>query len=82
MRSIHPAVIWDIERRQRERRERENEELRRQPPPLWPFPLPQPEREEVDHDIESEDPFSPHIREHHRAEPSHAKRSSIPCQSS
>jgi hypothetical protein len=37
---IHPAVIWDIERRERERREREIEESRRlplylpvQPPP-------------------------------------------------
>ena len=28
---IHPAVIWDIERRERERREREVEESRRLP---------------------------------------------------
>ena len=28
---IHPAVIWDIERRERERREREIEESRRLP---------------------------------------------------
>ena len=38
---IHPAVIWDIERRERERREREIEESRRLPlyPPLPPPPL-------------------------------------------
>jgi hypothetical protein len=38
---IHPAVIWDIERRERERREREIEESRRLPLYLPVLPPPQ-----------------------------------------
>jgi len=53
MRMIHPAIIWEIERREREKRERENENARRIPLPL---PLPRvperaPDKVEVDYTI-------------------------------
>jgi hypothetical protein len=50
---IHPAIIWEIEKREREKRERENENARRIPlyVPTPREPERAPENHEVDYTI-------------------------------